>query len=191
MKKNGAFVALPEKAFLDEIYFVVRGRTSLDPDEIDLKKMSSKVLRDYSKRFPSNVQDYLKRIKNYCGALRVEVKEGLYSKKAVKEDSLKKEAERIRKLFKPGDFIVALDDHGKAFTSTEFSRFIEGFMVKGGKNLSFVVGGPYGLHPSVIEAANVALSLSKMTMPHEMALLVLTEQVYRAFTIIKGEPYSH
>jgi hypothetical protein len=60
--KNGAFVALPEKAFLDEIYFVVRGRTSLDPDEIDLKKMSSKVLRDYSKRFPSNVQDYLKRI---------------------------------------------------------------------------------------------------------------------------------
>ena len=60
--KNGVFVALPEKAFLDEIYFVVRGRTSLDPDEIDLKKMSSKVLRDYSKRFPSNVQDYLKRI---------------------------------------------------------------------------------------------------------------------------------
>ena len=60
--RNGVFVALAEKAFLDEIYFVVRGRTSLDPDEIDLKKMSSKVLRDYSKRFPSNVQDYLKRI---------------------------------------------------------------------------------------------------------------------------------
>lgn len=140
------------------------------------------------------VEDYLKRIGNYCGISRFEVKEEPYSKKtikAVKEDSLKKKAERIRKLFKPGDFIVALDDHGKAFTSTEFSRFVEGFMVKGGKNLSFVVGGPYGLHPSVIEAANVALSLSKMTMPHEMALLVLTEQVYRAFTIIKGEPYSH
>jgi predicted transcriptional regulator of viral defense system len=60
--RNGVFVALAEKAFLDEIYFVLRGRTSLDPDEIDLKKMSSKVLRDYSKRFPSNVQDYLKRI---------------------------------------------------------------------------------------------------------------------------------
>ena len=60
--RNGVFVALAEKAFLDEIYFVVRGRASLDPDEIDLKKMSSKVLRDYSKRFPSNVQDYLKRI---------------------------------------------------------------------------------------------------------------------------------
>ena len=60
--RNGVFVAQAEKAFLDEIYFVVRGRTSLDPDEIDLKKMSSKVLRDYSKRFPSNVQDYLKRI---------------------------------------------------------------------------------------------------------------------------------
>ncbi len=60
--RNGVFVALAEKAFLDEIYFVVRGRVSLDLDEIDLKKMSSKVLRDYSKRFPSNVQDYLKRI---------------------------------------------------------------------------------------------------------------------------------
>jgi hypothetical protein len=60
--RNGVFVALAEKAFLDEIYFVVRGRASLDPDEIDLRKMSSKVLRDYSKRFPSNVQDYLKRI---------------------------------------------------------------------------------------------------------------------------------
>jgi len=60
--RNGVFVALAEKAFLDEIYFVVRGRASLDPDEIDLKKMSSKVLRDYSKRFPSNVQDYMKRI---------------------------------------------------------------------------------------------------------------------------------
>jgi predicted transcriptional regulator of viral defense system len=60
--RNGVFVALAEKAFLDEIYFVVRGSTNLDPDEIDLKKMSSKVLRDYSKRFPSNVQDYLKRI---------------------------------------------------------------------------------------------------------------------------------
>ena len=60
--RNGVFVALAEKAFLDEIYFVVRGRASLDPDEIDLKKMSSKLLRDYSKRFPSSVQDYLKRI---------------------------------------------------------------------------------------------------------------------------------
>ena len=137
------------------------------------------------------VDDYLKRIGNYCAALRVEVKEEPYSKKAVKDASLKKEAERIKKLFKPGDFIVALDDEGKPFTSTEFSRFVEGFMVKGGKNLSFVVGGPYGLHPSVIKAANVTLSLSKMTMPHEMALLVLAEQVYRAFTMIKGEPYSH
>ena len=140
------------------------------------------------------VEDYLKRIGNYCGVSSVEVKEEPYSKKtikAIKEDSLKKEAERIRKLFKPGDFAVALDNGGKPFTSAEFSRFVEGFMTGGGKNLSFVVGGPYGLHRSVIEAANATLSLSKMTMPHEMAFLVLVEQVYRAFTIIKGEPYSH
>lgn len=140
------------------------------------------------------VEDYLKRIGSYCGVSSVEVKEEPYSKKtikAVKEDSLKKEAERIRKLFKPGDFTVALDDGGKGFTSGELAKFIEGFMLGGGKNIVFVVGGPYGLHPSVIASVNATLSLSKMTMPHEMALLVLAEQIYRAFTIIKGEPYSH
>lgn len=138
-----------------------------------------------------SVEDYLKRIQNYCAVSSVEVKEEPYSKKAVKEDSLKKEAGRIKKIIRPGDYVIALNDGGKAYTSRDFSRFIEGFMSSGGKNICFVVGGPYGLHPSVMEAANVTLSLSKMTMPHEMALLMLSEQVYRAFTIMKGEPYSH
>lgn len=138
-----------------------------------------------------SVEDYLKRIKNYCGALRLEVKEEPYSRKALTQECLKKEAGRVRKTFKPGDFIVALDSHGVSNTSGGLAKFIEGFMAGGGRNISFVVGGPYGLHSSVKEAANLTLSLSKMTLPHELALLVLTEQIYRAFTIIKGEPYSH
>ena len=134
--------------------------------------------------------EYLKRIRRHLGAEVVEVKEGPYSGKAGAL-SLKREGERIIKRLKRDDYAVVLGERGKNFTSENFSLFIKGQMDAGRKNLCFVVGGPFGLHPSVVERADAVISLSPMTLPHELATLVLAEQVYRALTIIKGEPYSH
>ena len=87
--------------------------------------------------------------------------------------------------------MVLLDEHGKEFTSIEFSRYIEKKMTTVSKRLVFVVGGPYGFSNEVKERANEKISLSKMTFSHEMIRLIFTEQLYRAMTIINNEPYHH
>lgn len=135
--------------------------------------------------------DYLKRLKRYATVETVEVKDEKASIKTPREDILSKEGERILKKLRPGDFNVVLTDGGRTFTSRGFAEFIGGLASSGKKGLTFVVGGPFGLHGSVYEASDMELSLSPMTLPHDMARVVLAEQVYRAFTILKGEPYSH
>jgi len=89
------------------------------------------------------------------------------------------------------DFVVLLDDKGKDFTSIDFSKFIEKQMITGTKRLLFVVGGAYGFSEDVYNRSNYKLSLSKMTFSHQMVRLIFLEQMYRAMTIIKGEPYHH
>jgi len=139
----------------------------------------------------SGVDDYLKRIGNYIKAESVDLKEESASPKTPRERVLKKEAERILGKLSAGDYVVALADSGKEFTSASFAAFVEGLMSSGKKNLCFVTGGAFGLHKDVLESADMIMSLSRMTLPHDMARLVLAEQVYRAFTIIRNEPYSH
>lgn len=141
--------------------------------------------------FRDGVKEYLKRIGRYTAVEAVEVKEEGGSIKTPKDDVLKKEAERILKKLKPSDYKVVLADSGKEMTSHGLAAFVEGHMSGGKKGIAFIIGGAYGLHKTVYEQADATLSLSKMTLPHELAYLVLTEQVYRAFTILKGEPYSH
>jgi len=141
--------------------------------------------------FKDVVAEYLKRIKRYVPVDVEEVKEERASIKTPKQDILRKEGERILKRLRPGDFNVVLTDRGRMLTSNGLAEFIGGFSSTGKKRLTFVVGGPFGLHGSVYEAADMELSLSSMTLPHDMARVVLAEQVYRAFTILKGEPYSH
>ncbi len=133
---------------------------------------------------------YLKRISRYLAAQSIEVREETYTKKGPREQGLKREAERILKRAS-GSYLVVLADEGKTYTSVALSEFVGSLMDSGCKEVSFVVGGPYGLHISVMEAADTVLSLSPMTLPHELALLFLSEQVYRAFSILKNEPYSH
>lgn len=135
--------------------------------------------------------DYLKRIKRYAPAEVVEVKDEAASPKVPRDDVLKKEGHRILTALGTGGYNVILADTGSSMTSHAFSKFIEGLMNQGRKNVNFVVGGAYGLHKDVYGAADLVLSLSAMTLPHDLARLFLYEQVYRAFTIIKGEPYSH
>lgn len=135
--------------------------------------------------------DYLKRIKRYAPVDIIEVKDEGASLKMPREDVLRKEGQRILSALGQGGYTVVLADTGSSMTSAAFSKFIEGLMNQGRKNVSFVVGGAYGLHKDVFEAADLVLSLSAMTLPHDLARLFLYEQVYRAFTIMRGEPYSH
>lgn len=90
-----------------------------------------------------------------------------------------------------GDVLVLLDEKGREFTSREFSAYIEKKMINVSKKLIFIIGGPYGFSHAVYERANEKISLSKMTFSHEMVRLFFTEQIYRAMTILRGEPYHH
>ena len=135
------------------------------------------------------VKEYAQRIKRYADVESINIKEERVPKKGSRQAALKKEAARILERTKKGGFAVVLAEQGRSFTSRGLSDFIERF--DGGAELYFITGGPFGLHKSVTEAAGLVMSLSEMTLPHDMARLVLTEQVYRAFTIIRAEPYSH
>ena len=144
-----------------------------------------KIKKDYIK---TGAAEYVKRIKRYSPIETVETKD---EPAAPTPRALEKEAKNILKNIKEGDFVIALADKGNQYTSKGFAGFLNAISSKGKRRLCFIVGGAYGLHPSIIEGADVALSLSQMTFPHELARLILLEQIYRAFTILNNEPYSH
>ena len=102
-----------------------------------------------------------------------------------------REGELILKAAQGASRVVLLDEKGSEYTSVEFSQKISGYMNSGQKSVVFVIGGPYGFSPDVYKAAHEKISLSKMTFSHQMVRAIFTEQLYRAFTIIKGEPYHH
>jgi 23S rRNA (pseudouridine1915-N3)-methyltransferase len=136
-------------------------------------------------------KDYLTRLNRYVKVEEVEVREGLGTSKAPVVDVKRKEGARLLEKIKEGDRVIALVIEGKAPSTKEFAKIIEGSLSGSIKRLVFITGGSYGLHDSVLDRAQERLSLSKLTMPHELARLVAAEQVYRAFTIIRNEPYSH
>ena len=94
-------------------------------------------------------------------------------------------------LIEPSDFVVLLDEKGKEHTSKSFAAFLQAKMNSGIKCLKFVVGGPYGFSDELYARANEKISLSKLTFPHDLVRVIFVEQLYRAFTIIKGEKYHH
>jgi|SRR5680860_610003 len=102
-----------------------------------------------------------------------------------------KEGELILSKLIASDFVVLLDEGGKQFTSEAFSEYIQKRLNSGLKKLVFVIGGPYGFSEAVYTRADSTISLSKMTFSHQMVRLFFTEQLYRAFTILKNEPYHH
>ena len=101
------------------------------------------------------------------------------------------EGKAILSALQPGDIVTLLDERGKELTSREFSGLIERRMIQGIKRLVFIIGGPYGFAKEVYDKADDKLSLSRMTFTHEMVRLFFTEQIYRAMTIMRGEPYHH
>ena len=116
----------------------------------------------------------------------------LKNTKSLSADQQKQqEGELILKQMQAGDHVVLLDEHGKEFRSVEFSSYMEQKMQTVNKRLVFVIGGPYGFSPDVYAKANEKISLSKMTFSHQMVRLIFVEQLYRAMTIMRGEPYHH
>lgn len=134
---------------------------------------------------------YEDRIKRYSAYVRVEIPELKKVASLSKEEIKQREGEIILKHIKPQDQVVLLDVVAKCQTSEEFASFIEKRGVSGVKNLVFVIGGAYGFSDEVYGRADYKLSLSPMTFSHQLARLLFLEQLYRAQTIIRGEPYHH
>ena len=102
-----------------------------------------------------------------------------------------KEGELILEQLQAGDWVVLLDEKGNQYTSVGFADYLAQKMLMGIKRLVFVIGGPYGFAESIYQRTNEKISLSKMTFSHQMVRMIFTEQIYRALSILKGEPYHH
>jgi 23S rRNA (pseudouridine1915-N3)-methyltransferase len=143
---------------------------------------------DYLKK---GIDLYVKRLSYYL-PFSMEVIAALKNSKNLSEAQQKqREGELIVSLIKPGDQLILLDENGKHFSSVGFAGYLEKFMLAGTRNLVFAVGGPYGFSEMVYDKATARLSLSEMTFSHQMVRLIFVEQLYRAMTILKGEPYHH
>ncbi len=137
------------------------------------------------------INKYVDRLKHYI-PFEIKIIPDLKNTKNLSEIQQKeKEGELILQQIQPGDEVVLLDEGGKLFSSREFAGFMEQKLLRGLKRLVFVVGGPYGFSNQVYSQSNGKISLSKMTFSHQMVRLIFTEQLYRAMTILKNQPYHH
>ncbi|GMU04455.1 MULTISPECIES: 23S rRNA (pseudouridine(1915)-N(3))-methyltransferase RlmH [Corallococcus] len=143
--------------------------------------------KDRSGLFEPAVQEYARRLEHYTRFELIEMNEAS-GRKLKPGEAKSAEAAAILGKRKPQDWIVALDERGTLLDSVELSRYVAKAQT-GSKDLLFVIGGDEGLDDSVRGAAHQVMSLSRMTLPHRLARVVLIEQLYRAFTILKGEPY--
>lgn len=147
--------------------------------------------RTTGKLFQEAIADYQSRLSHYVPFRIEEIPDLKNAKNLSEEQQKEREADMLFERMQAGDVLVLLDEKGREFTSREFSQFLEQKMQTVSKRLLLLIGGPYGFSPRVYEAAQGKISLSKMTFSHQMVRLFLVEQVYRAFTIMRGEPYHH
>lgn len=137
------------------------------------------------------IAEYEKRLKRYIPyemKILADVKNAKSMTEAVQKE---KEGELLLQQLQTGDYVVLLDERGREYTSLGFSEFVAQKMLMGIKRLVFVIGGPYGFAASVYQRGQEKISLSKLTFSHQMVRLIFAEQLYRAMTIMKGEPYHH
>ncbi len=137
------------------------------------------------------IDKFVKRLKHYTRLDMADLPE-LKNTKALTQDQQKsKEAELILKKISPNDHVVLLDEKGLEFSSVQFADYLDKKAISSVQTLFFIIGGPYGFDASLYQRANAQLALSRMTFSHQMVRLFFVEQLYRAYTIIKGEPYHH
>ena len=143
-----------------------------------------------NKHFVAGINDYSERINHYM-PFEIKVIQEIKNTKYLTEDQQKiAEGSLILKLLQPSDTVVLLDEHGEEMRSVAFAKWLQGKQFNA-RRLVLVIGGPYGFSQDVYDRATELVSLSKMTFSHQMVRLIFTEQLYRACTIIKGEPYHH
>jgi len=137
------------------------------------------------------IDEYIKRLSFYI-PFEMKVIPDIKNRSSLSVDIQKeKEGQLILNQVSPGDFLALLDEHGAELTSIGFSKWIEKKMIAGIRQLVFVIGGPYGFSNAVYQRSDNKLSLSQMTFSHQMVRMIFVEQIYRAMTIIKNEPYHH
>ena len=136
-------------------------------------------------------KEYLDRLKHYLPVERIEIPD-LKNVKNLSVDQIKvQEGKEIISKLDAGDILILLDENGKEFGSVQFAEFLQHRFNKGGKTLTFIVGGAYGFSSEVYDRSQFKISLSRMTFSHQMVRMIFFEQLYRAMTIIRGEPYHH
>ncbi|HTQ63318.1 MAG TPA: 23S rRNA (pseudouridine(1915)-N(3))-methyltransferase RlmH [Puia sp.] len=147
--------------------------------------------RNHEPYIKAGVEDFTKRISRYFpvewNIIPVPKNAGMLSEM----DLRKKEGEIVLEWLHKGDYLVALDERGKEFSSPGLAHFISERADDGAKKLIFLIGGAYGLDESILQKADHRWSLSKLTFPHQLVRLILTEQLYRACTILRNEKYHH
>ena len=148
------------------------------------------VSKTTDKHLAAGIDDYVSRICHYLPFAITVIQELKNTKNMTEEQQKVREGELILQKIQPSDTVVLLDEHGKEFRSIEFADWLQKKQ-NTARRLVFVIGGPYGFSESIYKRADEQLSLSKMTFSHQMVRLLFVEQIYRACTIIKGEPYHH
>lgn len=142
------------------------------------------------KEIQSGIDEYLKRLTRYANFQMEVIPDVKVSKKMSAGEVKSLEGKEIIKRLEK-DILILLDEKGKEFTSVGFSKWIENQQLNSTKQLTFLIGGAYGFSEAVYQRASSKIALSKMTFTHQMIRLIFIEQLYRAFTIIKGEKYHH
>ena len=155
-----------------------------------MKSLLLQVGKTVNKHFIAGISDYAERISHYMPFDIITIPELRNTKNLTEEQQKAAEGDLILKQLQPSDHVVLLDEHGLELRSVELARWLQQKQ-QTARRLVFVIGGPYGFSPAVYQRANEKLSLSRLTFSHQMVRLVFTEQLYRACTIIKGEPYHH
>lgn len=144
-----------------------------------------------SKEVDALVSLYTKRINFYTKFSITYIPDVRFTKNLSETEQKRVEGEAILKLINDSDRVVLLDERGAEYNSVEFADFLQKKMNSGVKRVAFIIGGPYGFSETVYKRANDKISLSRMTFSHQIVRAIFTEQLYRGFTIIRGEPYHH
>ncbi len=144
-----------------------------------------------SREVEALVEMYAKRVNHYCKFSITTIADVRNTRNMVASRQKQLEGEAIMKLIGEGDYLVLMDERGQQYTSMDYAQWLQKRMLSGVKRLALVIGGPYGFSEEVYARANQKISLSKMTFSHQIVRAIFAEQLYRAFTILKNEPYHH
>jgi len=144
------------------------------------------------KYFTSAINEYTKRLGRYCQLKQIEIKDEKAAENLSKADLeiiKKREGERVLAHIKNNQYVITLEINGKQFSSTQLATHLQKLATNGKSNLIFIIGGSNGLAPIVSQKADLKISFSDMTFPHQLMRIILLEQIYRTFRILKNEPY--